>query len=518
MDSQKILNMVAKGGIIAFAGIFVSKAFTYLYRIVVAQGAGADAYGQLWLAVAVMNIGTTLGLLALDEGVNKFVAQYMARDNFKAVKGVAVSALEISIPASIVVGVVMYLSSGMIATRVFSNPSVTPLIQMLAAVPVFSSFSSVCIDTLNAYKKVNYQVFTNQIFQPLVQLGVTAALLFGFGYGVLGAAIGWVAGTALSSLLAFYFLERKVKPIITSKIKAERNYRELIEFSSPLMMADMVQSTLGRIDTVLLGVFLTDTVVGLYNAAFPTAILIAIPRQAVAKLSLPSFAEARERDDISVAYLMKNMTRWSFMLSFPLFILIGLFSSQILQLLFGKDFVDASFVMILLATGNIISVSTGFLSDVLKSIDETNILFVNTMSSLVMNTFLNVLFIPEFGLGLGMLGAGLATMTTSIIMSGVVLAETYYYEGVTPFHRDMWKPVAASIIPVGIIYFSTKTIFETTPVWVLVPGGIVFGVLYLLTLVLLGGVNEEERDIMVGIGRRLNREKEAEKLAEIVIR
>ena len=47
------LKLIAKSSVIVFAGIFLSKIFTYLYRIIIAREFGPEAYGLFSLALVI---------------------------------------------------------------------------------------------------------------------------------------------------------------------------------------------------------------------------------------------------------------------------------------------------------------------------------------------------------------------------------------------------------------------------------------------------------------------------------
>ncbi len=519
MGRSSIINAIVKGAGIAAVGAIVSKLLTYVYRLAVARYIGPEAYGQLTLALTFLSITGTLSLLSVNQSIVKYVSEYRANDDWASIKGAVLSSLHLIMPTSVINILVMYFTAGFVARNIFKNssPEFIFIIQILAFVAPFSNTSSVFIDTIKAFKKMRYVVFTNRIFQNLVQLVVTL-ILVSLGYGLIGAAWGWLAGVALSSLLAFYFMERKIGPIIFRDVKPNYQRRKILRFSTPLLFSALMATILGWIDTIILGYYLSESLVGIYNAAFPTAMLVLIPYSALNTLALPSLSEVHETGETSLSTIVKTIARWAVIASFPLFILMALFSEQVLHLLFGKQYIPAATALIILSAANITSAMIGPLSDLLKSVERTDILFKNSVVALVLNTSFNIFFIPEWGLGLGIEGAALATFLTTILMNVVIVAEAYYFESVTPFHVDIWKPVLAAIVPLVLVYAGLKMLFTTVPLWVLFPAGIVFAALYLATFVLLGGINERDIEIIEGVGEKINRKEEAERLARILKR
>ncbi|MBC5792926.1 MAG: flippase [Nanohaloarchaea archaeon] len=515
MANQR-LNTLAKGAVLTGVGMFASKIFTYFYRAIVARMVGPDAYGQLSQGLMILGIATTISLFAINQAIKKYVPEYRMDNDLSSVKGAVYSALNITLPVSIFMGVLMFISADFLAQNFFKSPAVAPVIKILAFVPPFSVFSRVSISTTVAYKQLKYRVITNQFFQNIVQLIFTIGFVV-LGWGVAGAAGGWLLGVVLSSLLGFYFMEFKVGPIIRSKESVNFQRRKMIRYSYPLVLSGMIGTILGWADTAFLGYFMDDATVGFYNAALPTAALIMIPYKAFNSLALPSMSEA-EKEGKGLKKMLKTLTRWTFYLAFPAFMLMFLFSEQVLHILFGSQYTVASNVLVILAVGQLYSSAVGHLDQVLQSIEKNHILFRNSIAQLALNMALNFVLIPDFGLGLGMIGAALATAGSTIFISTLLLLEVYYFEGTHPFSRDTWKPVVAAVPGLILVYLGLNLLWNTVPVWALIPGGIIFGVMFVACLVLLGGIKEDDRDIIVGIGRRMNRGEEADKIADLLIR
>jgi len=73
---QKALNALAKGAGVTAIGMMISKALSYLYRVVIARGVGPDAYGQLSLGLMVIGLSTTAAYLSLGSGLQKFIPEF----------------------------------------------------------------------------------------------------------------------------------------------------------------------------------------------------------------------------------------------------------------------------------------------------------------------------------------------------------------------------------------------------------------------------------------------------------
>jgi O-antigen/teichoic acid export membrane protein len=509
--AKDVLNKMVKGAGLTAIGMIFSKFITYFYRIIIARFIGPDAYGQLALGLVVLGVTGTFAKVGLDAGIKKFVPEARTKENLAELKGIVISSFQMITVSSIIFGSIIYLSAEFIATGIFNSPETTPIIQVFAFVPLFSRTASVFIDTTIGFNTVKYRVITVQIIQNIIQL-VTTAGLVATGMGVVGAAWGWLAGVAITVPIGFYFMEKKFGPIVFSNTKAKKMHIELLNYSYPLIFTGIIGTALGWADTALIGYFMDDTAVGFYNAAFPTAMLLIIPHKAMGSLSISGFSEMGARKDSNTGKALKTITRWIFALSFPTFLIMILFSGQLLELLFGPQYTAAAPALTVLALGALFDASTGKVSALMKSAGYTKIIFYNSVVNLGLNLILNVLLIPEYGIT----GAAIATASSTVLANSLLVIETWKYENKTPFTAKAWKPVLAGLLSITAVYLSTDALFQHAPVWALFPAGILFFMIYTLTLLKIGGLEEYDREIILTAARKTGFEEETRKLINIL--
>lgn len=522
MADQKILNTLVKGAGWGFVSVIMSKFLTYFYRAVVAR-IGPDAYGQLSLAITVLSITGTLTIFALDTALKKYVPQYRKEGDWASVKGAALSALILTSVLSLIGAGAMFLFAETIAVRVFESPGLTPLLKIFAFVVPFANFSKVFGGIMKGFKVVRYPVILFNIVTSSIQLAVTLLLIL-MGFGVIGAAWGWAAGVVIPTIIAFYVVEKKLGPVIKRKVAPDYQFGELLMYSYPLLLAGIIGEVLGWTDTLLLGYYLDDAQVGFYNAALPTAAMLTVVERGFSQLSLPSMAEISD-DKKKLASTLKTLTRWNTAAILPGFLLMVLFSGQILHLLFGKEYVVAGTALAILAFGKLYSASIGYVGDLLKATDETQVFWKNSILSFFLNIGLNVLLIPGFSWkgtqlvpALGITGAALATTGSLVIMQTVLLLEAYYFHDIVPVNRKTWKSIIASGFAVATTYGAVKFFFPTTPIWALVPGAVLFGIVYVLGFLLLGGIEEEDRGVVLDAANMVGQREKGEKLLELLER
>jgi O-antigen/teichoic acid export membrane protein len=123
--------------------------------------------------------------------------------------------------------------------------------------------------------------------------------------------------------------------------------------------------------------------------------------------------------------------------------------------------------------------------------DKTKLLFKNSLINFFINIGLNILLIPKYGI----VGGAAATSTSIILANTLLLGEVYYFKGVHPFSLESLKPIIASTPALITVYLGLNYLFDTVPLWSLIPGGVIFGIMYLATLYGINGIKDNEKEI-----------------------
>ena len=489
--NSDILDVIVKGAGLMALGMIASKAITFLFRTSIARLVGPEAYGILSIGLMIVSLGITFSVLSLNSAIQNFVPKHREREEGTHIRGIVSSTFHLAIPISTIASLLIIVFAKQIATIGFNNPSVTPVIRIFALAIPFSAITALSLATVESFKIVKYTVAIRKIGQNLLQLFASLLLILA-GFEVIGAAWGWFIGAAGGAIASFYIMEKEFGAFVLTSKNKETQYRKVFNYSYPLVLSSAIGSILGYTDTFFLGYYLPEAQVGLYNAALPAAMLIMVPYTAISSLVMPSMSETVEKKDGNLASLLKTLTKWNFTISFPAFCLMFLFSEQIINLLFGAEYTQASSTLAILALGYMYSSSVGHLDTVIKAIDETQVIHKNALLNVFVNIGLNILLIPKYGI----IGAAIATTGSIIFTQTLLLAEVYYFKKIQPFSLDTLSPLLASTLAISITWLLAKSLFTTVPVWALIPGFAVFGIVYLTSLYLLGGIKEKEQKII----------------------
>ena len=131
----------------------------------------------------------------------------------------------------------------------------------------------------------------------------------------------------------------------------------MLSFSLPLVLSGFMGTIIMWTDTTMLGFFKNAVVVGIYNAAIPTAQILMVFPSALSALFLPVITELYSKgEEKELRTVYKVIAKWMFYLNFPVFLLLVIFSRQVLNITFGKEYITGYIALILLGGAYLTSV------------------------------------------------------------------------------------------------------------------------------------------------------------------
>jgi O-antigen/teichoic acid export membrane protein len=491
------LKTIVKGGAIVFTGIIVSKIISYLYRIIIARYYGPADYGLFSLGVAIVSFVIIIALLGLPNGIIRYISYYQSRGEAEKTRNIIISSIKMTLPTSVLLIIIVGLLSGYISNGIFSEPMLQPvLIILLVSVP-FYVLLSIFIAVFTGFKRIEHKVWSESILSNTIKL--VFALIFGIlGFGLIGIIWSWTLGIMFGFSLALYYLIKIYKKLP----KGNHSHgcgKELLLYSLPLILVTFMSTINAWTDTLMLGFFHSSVEVGIYNAALPTAQILQIFTLALGILFLPVITELFYKNKLKDAQrTYKTVTKWIFYVNFPIFLILVFFSRQILNILFGSEYVIGYISLSILAI-TYLTVSIYYTSThVLFSLKKTKLMMYVTFTGTVLNVFLNLVLIPEFNI----VGAALATLSTNLLGAVIVIYVSSKSLKSTPFKKGMIKSFASGIISISLIHFLARTLLTEFPIPTMFILFLSFIGLYIILLIAFRGIENEDLEIIKSIARK----------------
>lgn len=492
---DELTQKVAEGGGIIFIGNGVGDVASFGLQILLGRVLGAGAYGLYALGVAVTGIAQSVSSLGLHNGIVRFGALYKGEGDKARVKGTLILALAISLVSSAFISTLLFIFAKFIAVKIFNEPNLAGVIRIFSISLPFYVLMTMTASAARAFHVMQYDAGIRSVFRPVANI-ILVGLAFLLGFRLSGAVFGFLISAFLSALLGLYFLWR-IFPEIASLLQPFYEAKQLIRFSLPLLIVDIATLFLFRIDRLMLGWLGNSSDVGIYNAAATNGLLIRAIIEAISASCSPMISDLYNRGKKKeLEQIFQSTTRWGFILSLPIFLVLLLFSTNIMAL-FGSDFSKGRFVLIVLSAANLIVAVRGPTAPMLAMSGKQDLELFNTLVLGGMNIVLNFLLIKPYGI----LGAAIATGVSISVLSIVRLLEVRILLGIQPYNRKYFKSLLAWAITILIWTFipaSSKVEF----IW------IAYAITLLLIyagLVYLLGLEKEDLLIVRAIKRKLLR-------------
>ena len=493
---DQAIKKVAEGAGIVFLGLIFGKGMAYVYRLVVARYLGPAEYGLLSLGIAILSMLAVFCVMGLPSGVLRHIPFYKGREEIGKVKGVLSFSIKVTVFTGILAAILLFIFSDWIALNVFHNPNLADILRVFSVATPFFALSKIFLAGIGGFQTMKYKTYSEDIIPKIVLVVLTFFLIY-LGYGLFGASIAYVLAIISTFLASFYFLN-KLFPFF-NKIKSISIRKELLAFSFPLLLATILVTFIGHLDTLMLGYFKTAEQVGIYNAAFPTAMMITLVLGSFAMIFTSVSSELYSKNKMTeISKLYNTVTRWIYAFSLPLFLLVVIFSVPVMRILFGNEYINGATPLAILAFGYLFVSVVGPTFQLLRTLGKTKIILLNNLGVVFLDFALNYFLIPPYGIT----GAAVATTISLIVLNLVSLFEVYYYTKIQPYDFSYIKPTAAALIAISLVYL-IKQFVTHYPIYIMFIMLVMFFVAYFLALLLMRGFDREDIMIMLALEKKL---------------
>lgn len=491
------LDRIVSGTGIVFIGILISKILAYLYRLIIAR-MGVNEYGLFSLGLGIIGITSSFTFFGLHRGVLRYVSYYRGKEDYERVKGVIVSALKITFTISLIVAILLFLLSDFISLNYFYNINLSLILKILSISIPINVLNEILINAILGFQKVKYMVISKNIVLNSIRFLFTIIFLY-FSVSIIGVTVIYVVSFFISLIFSFYFLEKKVFPIIKSKIKSVYQNRELFSFSWPLVFSGFALLIITWTDTIMLGALKTVREVGMYNAALPTSYMLYTVPQGLAFLVVPTLTylfSKKEMNEFRLVY--RTVTKWLFMFNLILLSLFILFSKEIISVLFGVEYSLAGDVLIILSIGLFINYFLIFTGYVPIISNKTKLDLFNLSTGAILNIILNILLIPKYSI----IGAAIATSISFIVISVLYFIESIYIININPLKLSYIRIIVSILITSLLIKYFSVNFLKVDNIMSLIIISVLFLILYSIILILTKSFEKEDMDVIANIQRK----------------
>jgi len=492
------IKKVAKGGFYIFLGMAISAITFFLYKILAARYLGPADYGLLTLGIIILNIATIFGLAGIHHSIGMLINYYFAEKDYSKIKGLFISSFSITMLLSIIIAAFIYRFSSSISIRIFGMPELSRILFVFSIAVPFSAITQLLKYYFYAFKQPQLAIISESFFEKTLNL-VFLILAIMLSADVYAISWGYAASLLISSIAGFYIFNRQQRNFTKKKVNAEYEIKNMLAFSTPLMITGVMSVAIAWTDTLFIGIFKSQADVGIYNAAYVIASSLMIFWLSFGDIFYPVISELHAKKLINpIRKTFETATRWVFALIVPISIVSLLYPKRILSLAFGSLYAQASIPLVILIIGYFFTAFFGLAEHGLRTFKKTKFLGIWSTIGFLINIALNIILIPLYGIT----GAAIAT---TITLLAVNIVKFIYFRRILKFgfNKKIYAKYIMSALISFLIVFSAVKLTGLDDTFYFMSAIIIYLIIYAFISIMLKSFTEDDIEVLDSIERKI---------------
>ncbi|MFI0429033.1 oligosaccharide flippase family protein [Mariniflexile sp. HMF6888] len=225
--------------------------------------------------------------------------------------------------------------------------------------------------------------------------------------------------------------------------------RAILKYSALIIVAGSIATIILDIDSFMLGMYIPIQEVAYYGVGIYIATVIVVPSRSMQQILQPLTAQyLNDKNRVALKDLYIRSSQTLFIIGGFIFIMI-IININTLYLLIPKEFSGGLVVVFLVGIAKLYDCLMGCNNVVLFNSDYYRVVLLFGVILTVLTVFLNILFIPVFGID----GAAFATFLAVSIYNSIKIYFVKIKFNMMPFNKDTSKVLLLIIFSVLLFYF-----------------------------------------------------------------
>lgn len=445
--------MLIRSATISYAGLVYQLGISFLSGLIVARILGPAQYGIFSLARNMCESITVFTKMGYDIGVVRYFGEDAEKKNARR-NSLFIRALliAVSLVAILPVTAIFLYGDFFLEAYIKQYPDFKFVMAIMALSIPLMSFTHVIGGALRGLLRIKPRIIAEYVLQPTTRL-IFFLLLFAAGLTLWSAIIA----TVLSFAVAVVYLVMVGRDVIFYRVTGTETsqhhhaiYKDLLEvgkYSIVISLTASAATLLQKVDIIMLGYFVPAEQVGQYAVIQMIAVLIIISNSALNQAVAPMLAGlSKYGDKKEIKRIIHQHTRWVAISAIPVFLVVGYYGN-ILVGIFGKGYSVEVPPVMLLALSQLVSAILSSAGFMLSMTGRHMMEFYTMSAALALNTALNLLLIPKFGI----VGAASATLAGVVIANVLRSLCVYKVQGIFPVGKEILLPVIIGLGSFSVI-------------------------------------------------------------------
>jgi len=417
MDQAIERDSVSRGIVYQYANSIIAVLAGFFFYIYIIHFFTPEIVGVVALLLAIASLFNIVFSLGLGSGVQHFISYHLGRNEPEHIHKIIRRFSMIALVISIISLIFIWFSAPFFEYLFFHTNKYTLLIRFLG----FDLFAMI-LNTILGGMLLGLQNFKSQAIRNIIGVIISYSspiIFFMFTKNPLVIVIGWTLGNATSAILVASMLYKSLKKL--GKVsQGKYNVKAVFYYSMPIFISSLIGYGATYVDRFTVSYFLNLNELGIYNFGLLIVSAIAFITNPFGSILLPKFSEFYGRNDKeSIRIYSSKASELLLTIYLPIALLIAAISPSILLFLSNKEYLPATWPIIIILLINSIFIVSNIFGPALQSIRKTRIFITSSGLALASNFIFSVLLIPK----LQMIGAAIG-FSSIYVMSFIVL---YYY-------------------------------------------------------------------------------------------
>jgi O-antigen/teichoic acid export membrane protein len=442
------IAVTARGASLNLIGSAVQGAMRFALVVVATRGLGASGAGAFLIAVAIFQIATRVGELGVSTGLIRSISQARVSGREAELRRATVAGLVPVLAVGTVLAVVLTVLAAPLADLFSTGSGTTQTVEaylrpMALLLPASALYTAV-VEGTRGFSSMVPVVAIDRIGRSVIQ-PLLVALAIATTDSETAVALAYALPFLVLLLPSAWSYARSMRFVSAGSAAPDESWpasvRSFWSFTGPRSLGSIFQVTMLWLDTLLVGGFLTAADAALYAGATRYLMAVTLISMAIRQVVQPMISECFATEDHTRASaLVQTATGWLTVMALPFYVLVAVFTDAFLAVL-GPEFIEARWVLVILAPAVIISMTCGPADTVLLMSGRSLASLFNTGAALGANIVLNLLLIPRWGIE----GAA-ASWAVSLLIANVTPAiQVARATGIQPVGPGVRKVLEGSL-------------------------------------------------------------------------
>jgi len=340
-DLTAVAKDSARGSFFLVAGNILATVVQAIGVFVIARLLGPELYGIYTLSFAVPTLLFHVADFGVNEGLIKFSASLRVKGEESKIATLVRNGFLFKLFLALIISCFTILFSDYFAVYIVNRPNISMYIRLASLSILLNAMLTTATSAFVGIERMEYSALITDV-QAATKVAVSILLVF-LGFTVAGAITGVVVGALAAGLLSAALVYLKLYKTL-NPTKENDNFIDslkiLVGYGFPIYISVLLFQVIPEFQSIILSMFTTDADIGNFKASLNFATLIGLLILPMATALFPAFSKL-DKDSNDIIKFFRISTKYTTLLIVPLATMVAIFSKEIIEIVYGPQYVSA---------------------------------------------------------------------------------------------------------------------------------------------------------------------------------